>query len=91
MLFARRAILPASAGCAVIDAWLSVHGDLAADGTIRIDGRIDGSVRRADTVVIGASAMIVGCFYMDGAGAPDDRSVPRFGTGPRRAVPAPRG
>lgn len=91
MLFARRPILPASAGCSVIDARLSVHGDLAADGTIRIDGRIDGSVRRADTVVVGASAKIVGCSYMDGASAPDDTSAPRFETGPRRAVPAPRG
>jgi len=42
MLFARRPILPASAGCSVIDAWLSVHGDLAAENVLVDGDRVSG-------------------------------------------------
>src|SRR5438093_10955387 len=53
--------LPATgAGCRVLDAQFSVRGDVETDGTLRVDGRLDGSIRRADIVVIGEGATVVG-------------------------------
>ena len=46
--------LPATgAGYSVLDAQLTVRGDIETEGTLRVDGRLDGSIRRADIVVIG--------------------------------------
>ena len=53
--------LPATgAGYSVLDAQLTVRGDIETDGTLRVDGRLDGSIRRADIVVIGNGATVVG-------------------------------
>src|ERR671915_10106 len=41
---------PAPAGYSVLDAQMFVRGDLATDGTIRIDGRLEGSIIRSDIV-----------------------------------------
>ena len=35
-------------------------GDIDTAGSLRIDGRLIGSVRRADTVVLGAGAAVIG-------------------------------
>lgn len=51
---------PAPAGYSVLDAQMFVRGDLATEGTIRIDGRLEGSIIRSDIVVIGAKASVVG-------------------------------
>src|SRR5918999_4559585 len=51
---------PAPAGYSVIDAQMFVRGDLATDGTIRVDGRLEGSIVRSDIVVIGAKASVIG-------------------------------
>jgi cytoskeletal protein CcmA (bactofilin family) len=63
-LFKRRpdpSNLPATgAGYSVLDAQLTVRGDIETEGTLRIDGRLDGSIRRADIVVIGTGATVVG-------------------------------
>ena len=48
------------AGYSVLDAQLTVRGDIETDGTLRVDGRLDGSIRRADIVVIGNGATVVG-------------------------------
>jgi cytoskeletal protein CcmA (bactofilin family) len=48
------------AGYSVLDAQLTVHGDIETQGTLRVDGRLDGSIRRADIVVIGSGATVVG-------------------------------
>ena len=53
--------LPATdAGYSVLDAQLTIRGDIETEGTLRVDGRLDGSIRRADIVVIGAGATVVG-------------------------------
>jgi cytoskeletal protein CcmA (bactofilin family) len=53
--------LPAvDAGYSVLDAQLTVRGDIETDGTLRVDGRLDGSIRRADIVVIGNGATVNG-------------------------------
>ena len=59
-LFARRSARPASDGYSVIDANLSITGDLATDGTVRVDGRIEGELHRTDTMIIGDGACVVG-------------------------------
>lgn len=51
---------PAPAGYSVLDAQMFVRGDLATDGTIRVDGRLEGNITRSDIVVIGANASVVG-------------------------------
>ena len=50
----------AAPGYSVLDAQLAVVGDLETDGTLRIDGRLRGSIRRADLVIIGAGANVEG-------------------------------
>lgn len=62
-LLSRRADAPAtplSAGYSLLDSRIAVTGDLETDGSLRIDGRMTGSVRRADTVVVGAGAVVTG-------------------------------
>jgi cytoskeletal protein CcmA (bactofilin family) len=44
----------------VLDAQLALTGDLETAGSIRIDGRLEGTVRRADTVVLGVGATMSG-------------------------------
>jgi cytoskeletal protein CcmA (bactofilin family) len=51
---------PSPAGYSVLDAQMFVRGDLATDGTIRVDGRLEGNINRSDVVVIGANASVVG-------------------------------
>src|ERR687895_966877 len=51
---------PSPAGYSVLDAQMFVRGDLATDGTIRVDGRLEGNIIRSDVVVIGANASVVG-------------------------------
>jgi cytoskeletal protein CcmA (bactofilin family) len=63
-IFARRRRAPVapavSDGYSVIDAHLSIQGDIATDGTVRVDGRIDGTLHRADTLIIGAGGVLIG-------------------------------
>lgn len=51
---------PSPAGYSVLDAQMFVRGDLATDGTIRVDGRLEGNIIRSDVVVIGVNAAVVG-------------------------------
>ena len=56
----RRSTQPASDGYSVIDANLSITGDLATDGTVRVDGRVEGELHRTDTLIIGDGATVIG-------------------------------
>jgi cytoskeletal protein CcmA (bactofilin family) len=57
----RRAVsVPPSAGYSVIDSQLTISGEINTDGTIRVDGRIEGSTHRADTLIVGKDGTIVG-------------------------------
>ena len=51
---------PAGSGYSLLDAQLTVTGDVETAGSLRIDGHLDGSVRRADTVVLGVGATMSG-------------------------------
>jgi cytoskeletal protein CcmA (bactofilin family) len=59
-LFARRPARPASDGYSVIDDQLSISGDIQTEGTIRVDGRLEGTLHRVDTLIIGAGGTVVG-------------------------------
>lgn len=50
----------ATVGCSIFDAPMVVRGDLETAGSLRIDGRLEGSVLKADVLVVGADAVIVG-------------------------------
>jgi cytoskeletal protein CcmA (bactofilin family) len=60
-LFSRRDTSPIpSTNFSAFDSHISVSGDVETDGALRIDGRLEGTIRRADLVVIGQGATIVG-------------------------------
>ncbi len=50
----------AGSGYSLLDAQLSVSGDLDTVGSLRIDGKLEGNIRRADTVVLGVGATMSG-------------------------------
>jgi cytoskeletal protein CcmA (bactofilin family) len=47
-------------GYSLFDSQLTVTGDIDTEGSIRIDGRLIGSIRRADVVVLGVGAVMDG-------------------------------
>jgi cytoskeletal protein CcmA (bactofilin family) len=47
-------------GFSLLNANLTLTGDIESDGTVRIDGRLEGSVRRAAVVILGTGATIKG-------------------------------
>src|SRR5437867_1347864 len=49
-----------SVGWIVLYANRTVLGDIESNGTLRMDGRLEGSIRNADVVVLGAAASVVG-------------------------------
>jgi cytoskeletal protein CcmA (bactofilin family) len=51
---------PASSGYSLLDAQLAMSGDLDTAGSLRIDGKLEGTIRRADTVVLGVGATMTG-------------------------------
>jgi cytoskeletal protein CcmA (bactofilin family) len=51
---------PAGSGFSLLDSQMTVTGDLQTAGSLRIDGRLDGTVRHADTVVVGVGATMSG-------------------------------
>jgi cytoskeletal protein CcmA (bactofilin family) len=59
-IFTRRKPRPASDGYSVIDENLAIAGDISTDGTIRVDGRIEGTLHRTDTIIIAAGASVIG-------------------------------
>ena len=63
-LLARRSSAAApnstGSGYSLLDSQLALSGDLDTSGSLRIDGKLDGTVRRADTVVLGVGAVMSG-------------------------------
>lgn len=55
-----RRAAPPPTGFSLVDAAALVTGDLETSGSLRIDGRVDGNIRRADVVVIGVGATMTG-------------------------------
>lgn len=59
-LFSRRPSRAATSGYSVIDGELAISGDIQTKGTIRVDGRVEGTLHRADTLIIGAGGTVIG-------------------------------
>lgn len=53
-------VAQATVGCSILDAPMLVRGDIETEGSLRIDGRLEGSVLNADVLVVGTDAVIVG-------------------------------
>ena len=51
---------PSGSGYSLLDPQLTVTGDLETAGSLRIDGKLEGTVRRADVVVLGVGATMTG-------------------------------
>ena len=64
MRFMKKGSRPATpappTGFSLIDSVMVVGGDLETSASLRIDGRVEGSVRRADVVVLGVGATMQG-------------------------------
>lgn len=48
------------ASISIIGPGMNIIGDLATDGTVRVEGRIEGTVRAGKSVLIGKSGEVVG-------------------------------
>ena len=60
-LFSRRDTSPIpSTNFSAFDSHITVAGDVETDGALRVDGRLEGSIRRADLVVVGEGSSVVG-------------------------------
>lgn len=62
-LLSRRVSAPQQApgsGYSLLDSQLTVDGDVETQGSLRIDGHLNGNVLRADTLVLGAGASVNG-------------------------------
>ncbi len=49
-----------AAGYSLIDDRLTIRGELDTDGTVRVDGHIEGALHRAASLIIGARGEVVG-------------------------------
>src|SRR5258708_6986677 len=49
-----------SQGYSVINDRLSIRGELDTDGTVRVDGRVEGPMHRAGTLIVGVGGNVVG-------------------------------
>jgi cytoskeletal protein CcmA (bactofilin family) len=50
----------ATAGFSVVDDRLTIHGNLDTDGSVRVDGRVEGASHRAGTLIVGVGGTVVG-------------------------------
>lgn len=48
------------AGLSIIDDRLTIRGEIDTDGTIRVDGHVEGGMHRAGMLIIGAGGGVVG-------------------------------
>ncbi len=49
-----------SSGLTVIDEKLTIRGDIDTDGTVRVDGRVEGMSHRIGTLVVGPRGSVLG-------------------------------
>lgn len=47
-------------GLTVVDARLTIRGDMDTDGTVRVDGRVEGLTHRVGTLVVGPHGAVIG-------------------------------
>jgi cytoskeletal protein CcmA (bactofilin family) len=59
--------IPAEASMSLIGPGMNIIGDLITDGTVRVEGRIEGTVRAGKAVVIGKGGEVVGDVFTQDA------------------------
>ncbi len=59
-LFARRSGGPQPTGYSVVDEQMVITGEVSTEGTIRVDGRIEGRLHRLGALIIGSAGVGVG-------------------------------
>lgn len=59
-LLKRKASRASAAGYSIIDDQLTIRGELDTDGTVRVEGRVEGALHRAGTLIVGARGELVG-------------------------------
>jgi cytoskeletal protein CcmA (bactofilin family) len=59
-MFARRTAVPKSTGYSVVDEQMVIRGEISTQGTIRIDGRLEGRTHRAGVAIIGSKGVVIG-------------------------------
>lgn len=47
-------------GYSIIDAHMTVRGEIETDGTVRIEGKIEGGLHRAGTIIVTAHGGVIG-------------------------------
>lgn len=59
-LLGRKASKGGAPGYSVIDDRLTIRGELDTDGTVRVDGHIEGALHRAGSLIVGVGGEVVG-------------------------------
>jgi len=49
-----------ASGYSVVNDRLTIRGELDTDGTVRVDGRVEGPSHRAGTLIVGTGGPVVG-------------------------------
>jgi cytoskeletal protein CcmA (bactofilin family) len=59
-LFSSGTTRQSSHGYSVINDRLTIRGELETDGTVRVDGRVEGPMHRAGTLIVGVGGSVIG-------------------------------
>lgn len=58
--FGKRAPRTTAPGYSIIDDRMSIRGEIDSDGTVRVEGRVEGTLHRAGTLIVTAHGGVVG-------------------------------
>ncbi len=59
-LFGSRAPRKTAPGYSIIDAQMTIRGEIETDGTVRVEGKIEGTLHRAGTIIVTSEGGVVG-------------------------------
>jgi cytoskeletal protein CcmA (bactofilin family) len=59
--------IPGEASMSLIGPGMNIVGDLTTDGTVRVEGRIEGTIRAGKTVIVGKGGEVVGDVFTQDA------------------------
>lgn len=58
--FGGRTDRPEATGFSVVDDKMTIRGDIDTDGTVRVDGRVEGRGHRAGVLIVGVGGIVIG-------------------------------
>lgn len=59
-IFGRRAPRTTAPGYSIIDHRMTIRGEIETDGTVRVEGKIEGTTHRVGTIIVTAHGDVVG-------------------------------